>query len=80
MSLTSRKEKKKIEKSIVEYRQIIEQCEKQEKLYTREEAAEKYRDYNRLYNEGGEGYVPHFYTIEEYELAKAGLSELLKKE
>ena len=74
------KEKKEAEKSIAGYRQIIEQCEKQEKLYTKEEAAEKYRDYNRLYNEGGEGYVPHFYTIEEYEFAKAGLSKLLNRQ
>lgn len=73
------KEKKKTERLIAEYRQTVEQCERQKKLYTREEAAEKYRDYNRLFNEGGEGYVPHFYTIEEYEFAKAGLSELLKK-
>lgn len=73
------KEKKKIEKSIAGYKQTIEQCEKQGKLYTKEEAAEKYRDYNRLCNEGGEGYVPHFYTIEEYEFAKAGLSELLNR-
>lgn len=73
------KEKKKTEKLIAEYRQTVEQCERQEKLYTREEAAEKYRNYNRLFNEGGEGYVPHFYTVEEYEFAKARLSELLKE-
>lgn len=73
------KEKKETEESIVEYRQIIKQCEKQEKLYTKEEAAKKRRDYNNLYNEGGEGYVPHFYTIEEYEFAKTKLNELLKK-
>lgn len=75
----SEKEKKETEESIAEYRQIIEQCEKQEKLYTKEEAAKKRRDYNRLYNEGGEGYVPHFYTIEEYEFAKTKLNELLWK-
>lgn len=73
------KEKKEVEKSITECKQIIEKCEKQEKLYTKEEAAKKRRDYNRLYNEGGEGYVPHFYTIEEYEFAKTKLNELLKK-
>lgn len=32
------KEKKETEESITEYRQIIEQCEKQKKLYTKEEA------------------------------------------
>lgn len=74
----SEKEKKETEESIAEYRQIIEQCEKQEKLYTKEEAVKKRRDYNNLYNEGGEGYIPHFYTIEEYEFAKTKLNELLK--
>ena len=73
------KEKKEVEKSITECKQIIEKCEKQEKMYTKEEAAKKRRDYNRLYNEGGEGYVPHFYTIEEYEFAKTKLNELLSK-
>ena len=73
-------EKKKTERSIAGYRQIIEQCEKQEKLYTKEEATEKYGNYNRLYNEGGEGYVPHFYTIEECEFAKNKLNELLRKQ
>lgn len=75
----SRKEKKETEESIAECRKIIEQCEKQEKLYTKEEAVKKRRDYNNLYNEGGEGYVPHFYTIEEYEFTKTKLNELLKK-
>lgn len=73
------KEKKETEESIAECRKIIEQCEKQEKLYTKEEAVKKRKDYNNLYNEGGEGYVPHFYTIEEYELTKTKLNELLRK-
>ena len=76
---TAEKEKKETEESIAECRKIIEQCEKQEKLYTKEEAVKKRRDYNNLYNEGGEGYVPHFYTIEEYEFTKTKLNELLKK-
>lgn len=73
------KEKRETEESINECRKIIERCEKQEKLYTKEEAAQKRRAYNRLYNEGGEGYVPHFYTIDEYEWNKARLNELQKK-
>ena len=38
----------------------------QPKLYTREEAKAKKKWYNDTYNEGGGGYVPHFYTIDEY--------------
>lgn len=38
------------------------------------------KQYNNIHNEGGEGYIPHFYTYEEYEYAKKLLSKLLKKE
>lgn len=72
------KEKRETEEAIDECKKIIDRCEKQEKLYTKEEAAQKRRAYNRLYNEGGEGYVPHFYTIDEYEWNKTKLNELLK--
>lgn len=77
--------KKKLEKELAskleeikECEKTIEACEKQSELYTREEARKKAREYNILYNEGGYGYVPHFYTTEEYEFAKKRLSELTK--
>ena len=73
------KEKRETEEAIDGCKKIIERCEKQEKLYTKEEAAQKRRAYNRLYNEGGEGYVQHFYTIDEYEWNKTRLNELLSK-
>ena len=72
-------ENKETENRINKYKQIIEQCKNQEKLYTKEEAERKRTAYNNAYNEGGEGYVPHFYTVEEYEYAKSKLNELLKK-
>ena len=36
----------------------------------------KKKKYNDFYNEGEDGYVPHFWTAEEYEDAKAKLKEL----
>lgn len=58
------------------HKRVIEGCEKQGKLYTTEEANKLRESYNNLYNEGGEGYVPHFYTIAEYEYAKSKIKEL----
>lgn len=40
------------------------------------EAKEKARRYNNVYNEGGEGYVPHYYTQEEYDRMSAELATL----
>lgn len=58
------------------YEYVLAQCAKQPKLYTREEAAGRAKNYVKLYNEGGEGYVPHFWTVDEYEYAKRKLEEL----
>lgn len=58
------------------WRDIVAQCEQQTKLYTRQEAAERVRKYNDLFNEGGGGYVPHFWTADEYEAAKAYVAKL----
>lgn len=73
--LEARKRKEATEQ-IETYKRIIKDCEKQEKLYTKEEADQKRREWVALYNEGGEGYVPHFYTECEYENAKKKLEEL----
>lgn len=45
-------------------------------LPTKEEAEKKARDYNNVYNEGGYGYVPHYYSDEEYKRICARLDEL----
>lgn len=55
---------------------IITRCEAQGKLYTKEEAAKERKQYNDFYNEGGEGFVPHFYTIDDYQWAKRELAEI----
>lgn len=53
---------------------IIEAAGKQEKLYTAAEAKARRQSWINVYNEGGEGYVPHFYTIDEVEEAKRWLN------
>lgn len=46
------------------------------KLYTDEEAKSAKKCWNDLQNEGGEGYVPHFPTYEEYNAIKRRLNDL----
>ena len=57
----------------------IAKCEQQQaasKLYSDDEAAIEFKRYNDLYNEGGYGFVPHFWTVGEYERMKTELKEL----
>lgn len=82
MLLKLNEEKSKTKKALILSRKIqelektIKACENQGKLYTEEEAKKRYGDYNNVQNEGGYGYVPHFYTIQEYEYAKNELKTL----
>jgi hypothetical protein len=72
--------KKKIEEledAAEGYRQIISVCEARPLCKSKEEAAQKARAWSNTQNEGGEGYVPHFYTIGEYEDAKRNLAAAL---
>lgn len=46
------------------------------KLPSADEAKEQTRRYNNVYNEGGEGYVPHYYTQEEYDRMFSELAAL----
>ena len=59
--------------------ETIRMCEKQGKLYTKEEAKLERKKYNDVFNEGGEGYVPHFYTVDEYEFAKKRTEDIQRK-
>lgn len=70
--------KKKLLDELEEYKRILAVYEKQEKLYTAEEAKEQRKRYNDAHNEGGEGYVPPYYTIEQYNCYKDKVSELEK--
>lgn len=49
---------------------VIAEAERQIDIPTREEAQRRMMAYNDVCNEGGAGYVPHIYSLEEYEAAK----------
>ena len=66
-------------KQINYYKELIKNIEKH-KLYHAQDVRKMKKQYNDIHNEGGKGYIPHFYTFEEYEYAKKLLSKLLKKE
>lgn len=48
-------------------------------LPSADEAKEQARRYNNVYNEGGDGYVPHYYTQAEYDRMAAELATLTAK-
>lgn len=72
--------RKELEENIVSWEKIVQRCEAIKasgNLYsTKEDAQKAKKKYNDFYNEGGDGYVPHFWTVEEYEDAKTKLTEL----
>ena len=70
---------KKEEKEIKRLEKIIEAAEKQHTMMTREEQKQWEKNYNRINNEGGEGYIPKSICVEAYEAAKAELAEIRRK-
>lgn len=72
-------EAEKAAKEKAEHRQSLENFlaeAAKHKLYTAEEAKRMRKTWNNVINEGGSGYVPHFYTFEEVESAKRELAEI----
>lgn len=65
-------------KQINYYKELIKNIEKY-KLYHAQDVEKMKKQYNDIHNEDGEGYVPHFYTFEEYEYAKKQLAKLINK-
>lgn len=69
------KEAAKIEKEevkeveIEEAKAIVEKAESQKEIPTFENARRMEKQHNNIYNEGGEGYVPHIVYKNEYEKA-----------
>ena len=57
-------------------RAIIAQAEAQRDIPTKEEAARRAAEYRKVNNEGGEGYVPHMVTAEQYLAAKEALANM----
>ena len=66
-------------KQINYYKELIKNIEKH-KLYHAQDVRKMKKQYNDIHNEGGEGYIPHFYTFEEYEYAKKQLAKLIKQQ
>ena len=69
------KEREEKEARIAMAKNIISKAARQGKVYTKEEAREEAKKWNEIHNEGGEGYVPHFITVDEVERAKRILEE-----
>lgn len=57
-------------------REIIRRAEAQKDIPTTEEALRRLKVWNDVLNEGGEGYLPKIYTLEDYQAAKAKLKRL----
>lgn len=66
-------------KRINYYKELIKNIEKH-KLYHAQDVRKMKKQYNDIHNEGGEGYIPHFYTFEEYEYGKKQLAKLIKEQ
>lgn len=69
-----RNEEKRL-KEIAKAKAIIAKAEGQKDIPTAAEAKARREQYNRIHNEGGEGYVPTWITKEEYNNAKALIAE-----
>lgn len=61
---------------IKEIESAIAEADKQKDIPTKAEAERRMKAYNDLNNEGGEGFVPHIYSKEEYVFLNKRLSEL----
>lgn len=66
---------KELAKKIKNAQALIAKAEKQDKIRTAKETRAYLRNLNNVMNEGGEGYLPHLVTLEEYEDAKQFLQE-----
>lgn len=70
VELENEKKEKVKEKEIENAKKIIEKAEKQKDIPTKEVARKREEAYNKMFNEGCEGYVPHIIDIDEYNRAK----------
>lgn len=73
----AREEKEKERRERIEYYEaLIRRAESQKDIPTEEEAHNRRKRWNDLYNEGGEGYIPSWVTAEQYRYAKEQLCRL----
>lgn len=66
-----------VKDSIKQCRKVIQLAERQESVPSRDEANKQMDAYNDIHNQGGYGYVPHIYCVEEYNHANDILSFML---
>ncbi len=62
-------------KEIADAKAVVAKAESQRDIPDRSEARRRENVYNDINNEGGDGYVPHWVSREEYDAAKAILGE-----
>lgn len=78
-----KREKETARKNLLERSELlrwrIDRMESQKDLPKPEEARRRMKEYNDINNQGGEGFVPHIYSLTEYENAKRELAEVEKK-
>ncbi len=77
--ITELKEAAKVEEEVEEVeieeaKAIVEKAESQKEIPAYETANGMEREHNEIYNEGGEGYVPHIIDKDEYRRALKALS------
>lgn len=75
----SRGEKEKERRERIKYfESIIRRAESQKDIPSESEATRRRKEWNKIYNEGGEGYLPSWVTAEQYRNAKEQLEHLMK--
>ena len=67
---------KEKERRILELKRALERCSRARLYSSRSEAVAAAKRYNDINNEGGEGYVPHFWTVQERDSMMKELEEL----
>lgn len=76
----SEKEEEERRERVAYYEAVIRQAEAQKDIPSALEAAKRRKEWNNIYNEGGEGYAPTWITAEQYKNAKEQLTRLTGRE
>lgn len=69
------KKQKELENRLSYARKVVEKAEAQADIPEKAEAVRRMNSYNNAVNEGGEGYVPYIYSLEEYQSAISFIRE-----
>lgn len=79
----TKREKESIRKEMQERIELLEwrmsMMKNQKDFPSPEEARRRMKEYNDIFNEGGEGYVPHVYNVNEYINTQEELAELKER-